>query len=232
MLKKSKQSLIMAASLFLLFIIFTVMVKTIDVRPIGPEQSSVGFASVNKFVFELFGVNPLWYNVSEWMGAAAMATAFGFAMAGLFQLVTRRSIRKVDVPILVLGAFYGILAACYVFFEVVVINYRPVILTQGSVLEASFPSSHTMASICIMATAMIEFHDYLRKRRGWLMAADTAAVLILVLTVVGRMLSGVHWFTDIVAGVILSAALIALFCLALQYTEERSGRAGTADSRK
>jgi len=89
-----------------------------------------------------------------------------------------------------------------------------------------------MASICIMATAMIEFHDYLRKRRGWLMAADTAAVLILVLTVVGRMLSGVHWFTDIVAGVILSAALIALFCLALQYTEERYGRAGTADSRK
>ena len=77
MLKKSKQSLIMAASLFLLFIIFTVMVKTIDVRPIGPEQSSVGFASVNKFVFELFGVNPLWYNVSEWTGAAAMATAFG-----------------------------------------------------------------------------------------------------------------------------------------------------------
>ena len=99
-------------------------------------------------------------------------------MAGLFQLVTRRSIWKVDVPILVLGAFYGILAACYVFFEVVVINYRPVILTQGPVLEASFPSSHTMASICIMATAMIEFHDYLRKRRGWLMAADTAAVLI------------------------------------------------------
>ena len=230
MLKKSKQSLIMAASLFLLFIIFTVMVKTIDVRPIGPEQSSVGFASVNKFVFELFGVNPLWYNVSEWMGAAAMATAFGFAMAGLFQLITRRSIWKVDVPILVLGAFYGILAACYVFFEFVVINYRPVILTQG--LEASFPSSHTMASICIMATAMIEFHYYLRKQSGWLMAADTAAVLILVLTVVGRLLSGVHWFTDIVAGVILSAALIALFCLALQYTEERSGRAGTADSRK
>lgn len=94
----------------------------------------------------------MWYNVSEWLGAVAMATAFGFIMAGLFQLVTRRSIWKVDVPILVLGAFYGILAACYAFFEVVVINYRPVILTQG--LKASYPSSHTMASICIMVTAL------------------------------------------------------------------------------
>ena len=71
-----------------------------------------------------------------------MATAFGYAMAGLFQLVTRRGIWKVDVPILVLGVFYGILAACYVFFEVIVINYRLVILTQG--LEAFYPSSHTV----------------------------------------------------------------------------------------
>lgn len=82
-----------------------------------------------------------------------------------------------------------------------------------------------MASICIMAMALIEFHVYLRKQRGWLLAADTAAVLILALTVVGRMLSGVHWFTDIVAGVILSAALTALFCLALQYIGERSAKA-------
>lgn len=86
MLKKSKQSLIMAASLFLLFIIFTVMVKTIDVRPIGPEQSSVGFASVNKFVFELFGVNPLWYNVSEWMGAAAWRLRSGLPWRGCSSL--------------------------------------------------------------------------------------------------------------------------------------------------
>ena len=111
MLKKSKQSLIMAASLFLLFIIFTVMVQTIDVRPIGPEQSSVGFASVNKFVFELFGVNPLWYNVSEWMGAAAMAEGLVARM--------KRELGREDATVIATGGLAGIVADSTDAFDVV-----------------------------------------------------------------------------------------------------------------
>lgn len=205
--------------LFLIFVVFTVLVKMVDVQAIGPEQSAVGFASVNGVVAELFGVNMVWYQITEWLGAVAVAAAMGFAVLGLVQMVRRRSVWKVDGRILLLGAFYFLVVVFYAFFEVVVINYRPVILAEG--LEASFPSSHTMVSICIMVTAMMQFHHYLRGKRAMLRAADIVFGLILAATVIGRLVSGVHWFTDIVGGVLLASALIALYCTALLYMREK-----------
>lgn len=116
-------------ALFLLFALFTLMVKVVDVKPIGPEQSTVGFAAIHKFMFELFGVNLLWYNMTDWLGLVAIAIALWFAVLGLCQLVKRKSIRKVDFRILLLGAFYMIVIALYLFSEFVVIHYRPVMLS-------------------------------------------------------------------------------------------------------
>lgn len=218
MQKESRKRTIITGILFLVFLLFTVMVKTIDVQPVGPEGSFVGFAHINQFVFELFGVNLLWYSITDWLGAAAIAVSLGFAVMGLSQLIIRRDIRKVDARILLLGVFYLIVVVFYFFFERVIVNYRPVLLS-GS-LEASFPSSHTMIVICIMVTAMLQFHHYLWHRKIWLWAADSISVLIIIVTVIGRLVSGVHWFTDIVGGVLLSAALIYLYHTALNYFED------------
>ena len=120
---------------------------------------------------------------------------------------------------MLLGGFYFIVLIVYAVFEFLVINYRPVILTEE--LDASYPSSHTMLIICVMVTAMMQMHHYLKEKRGWLAAGDAAAVLVIGLTVVGRLLSGVHWFTDIFASMILSSALITLYVAALKYIEEK-----------
>lgn len=222
MQKKSRKGIIITGVLFLVFILFTVMVKTVDVQPIGPEQSSVGLASLNQFVFELFGVNLLWYGITDWLGVVAIAIAFGFAVLGLVQLIKRKNIWKVDSRILLLGAFYFIVVAVYVFFELVIVNYRPIILSQN--LEASFPSSHAMIVICIMVTAMLQFHHYLCNKKLWLRTTDIVSVLIIVVTVVGRLISGVHWFTDIIAGILLSSALIALYYSILKYVEKTQSK--------
>lgn len=111
--------------------------------------------------------------------------------------------------------------AIYVFFEIVIINYRPIILSQS--LEASFPSSHTMIVICIMSTAVLQFHYYLRDKKVCLWTIDIASVLMIAVTVIGRLISGIHWFTDIAAGILLSSALVALYYSTLKYIEEKKG---------
>ena len=196
------------------------MVKTVDVQPVGPDRSKVGLASVNQCVFKFFGVNLLWYDITDWLGVFAIVFALGFAVLGLFQLIKRKSIQKVDCRILLLGVFYVMVIAVYLFFEVVVVNDRPIILSES--LEASFPSSHVMFVNCIMATAMLQFHYYLRERKAWLWMSDIVSVLIITATVIGRLISGVHWFTDIVAGILLSSVLIALYCSALLYFESKN----------
>lgn len=220
MQKKLKKYLIITGGLFLIFILFTVMVKTVDVQPVGPDRSKVGLASVNQCVFKFFGVNLLWYEITDWLGVFAIVFALGFAVLGLFQLIKRKSIQKVDCRILLLGVFYVMVIAVYLFFEVVVVNDRPIILSES--LEASFPSSHVMFVNCIMATAMLQFHYYLRERKAWLWMSDIVSVLIITATVIGRLISGVHWFTDIVAGILLSSVLIALYCSALLYFESKN----------
>lgn len=212
--KKTKIHLTVTSILFLTFAIFTVLVRVVDVMPVGPQHTRVGFATVNLYVSELTGINMLWYDITDWLGVAVIAAALGFSFLGLYQLVKRRSIKKVDPGLLLLGVFYILVIAIYILFEFLVVNYRPVILSQN--LEPSYPSSHTMAAVCIMATAMVQYRHLLRGKRLLLILLDIWSVLIIVVTVVGRLLSGVHWLTDIVGGLLLSSALVMLYISVLE----------------
>ena len=214
-MNKTKRNFTITGILFLLFVFFTFMITKIDVRPIGPENSTVGFASINQFIFELSGTSSLWYNITDWLGIIIILFALGFALLGLFQLLQRKSLFKIDKSILLLGVFYVVIIAFYILFENIIINYRPVLM--DGVLEASYPSSHTMIAICIMSTAIIQFHELFPERKKLLTLLDILSVFIILTTIIGRLLSGVHWFTDIIAGILLSSALIMLYYSILKY---------------
>lgn len=205
-----KQKLwLLPAALWAAFVLFTLLLTCVDVQAIGPQGSAVGFATVNGWAFQLLGVHLLWYHLTDWLGVAAIAIAFGFAVVGLYQWVKRKSIRKVDRHILVLGGFYLLVIGCYLFFEKVVINCRP-ILMDGN-LEASYPSSHTMIVVSIMATASMAFRALCPQKKGWCLAVDIFAAVVIAVTVMGRLIAGVHWLTDIVGGLLLSAALVVSY---------------------
>lgn len=206
--KKNKKRLVWGTLLVVAFVLWTVLVRFVDVRAIGPEGSSVGFAALNRFVHELTGVNWLLYTVTDWLGLVPIAVALGFAILGFAQLIGRKSLWKVDHSILALGVFYIALMATYVFFEIVVINYRPTLI--DGYLEASYPSSTTMLVMCVMPTAVMQLNERI-KNTGFRRCAIIAISGFTAFMVIGRLLSGVHWFTDIIGGTLLSLGLVAMY---------------------
>ena len=206
--KIRKKMFFMGVGLLGAFVLWTVLVSYVDVRAIGQNASSVGFATLNGYVHNLTGVNMFLYTITDWLGLVPIGVAFGFAVLGLVQWVGRKSLFKVDRSILALGGFYIIVLAMYIFFEIVVINYRPVLI--DGYLEASYPSSTTMLVMCVMPTAMMQLHARIKSdvfRRCVLIsiAAFTAFMVI------GRLVSGVHWLTDIIGGALVSAGLVITY---------------------
>ena len=190
------------------FVLWTVLILFVDVRAIGPEGSSVGFASLNGFVHNITGVNMSLYVITDWLGLVPIGVAFGFAVLGLVQWIKRKSLLKVDRSILALGGFYIIVMAVYVLFEIVVINYRPTLI--NGYLEASYPSSTTMLVMCVMPTAMVQFRTRIKndKFRRCIMLAIAVFIAFMV---IGRLVSGVHWITDIIGGALFSAAIVLMY---------------------
>jgi undecaprenyl-diphosphatase len=208
MKKKNLKSLY--ASIFMLwaFVLWTIAVRFIDVRAIGPDGSSVGFATVNAFFHKLTGVHMSLYYITDWLGLVPIAFCVFFAVWGLCQLISRKSLRRVDFSLLALGLFYIVVIACYLLFEEVVINYRPVLI-EG-VLEASYPSSTTLLTLCVMSTAIIQLFARIKPhplKWGVTLLLGTFTLFM----VIGRLLTGVHWFSDIVGGLLLSAGLVLCY---------------------
>ena len=196
------------ASLLVSFVLWTMLVRFVDVRAIGPRESSVGFATLNGFVHNLTGVNMSLYVITDWLGLVPIGVAFVFSILGLVQWIKRKSLVKVDRNILALGVFYIVVMALYILFETVVINYRPTLI--DGYLEASYPSSTTMLVMCVMPTAMIQLRTRI-KNRAFCRCVMLVIIVFVVFMVIGRLVSGVHWITDIIGGALLSAGLVCMY---------------------
>ena len=203
-----KRNFCIALGLLAAFALWTIAIRFIDVQPIGPQGSTVGFATLNSIIHTRTGVHMQLYTITDWLGLVPVAFGFGFAMLGLAQWIKRKSLLKVDRSILVLGGFYIATMAAYLVFESFVINYRPVLIAGN--LEASYPSSTTLLVLCVMPTAMMQLRGRINNRvlRG---GVSIAIASFIVFMVAGRLVSGVHWLTDIIGGILLSAGLVMIY---------------------
>lgn len=192
-------------------LLFTLLVKIVDVDAAGPSGTSIGWSHLNAFFHGLTGEHMILYRVSQVMGIIAILVALVFALYGTAQLAKRRSLFRVDPRVLALGIVYALTVLLYLFFEIVVINYRPVIMPGDSAPEPSFPSSHTMLACVVFLTAAPACKNIFRRMRLRVAPVRYACIALASLTVFFRLFSGVHWLTDIIGGLLYSALLVSLY---------------------
>ena len=219
--KKWKKTMVAGAMLVLLFVVWTLLILHVDVQPVGQNGTNIGFASINTWFHRLTGVHMGIYTITDWLGLVPVVICIGFGAIGLAQWIQRRSLQKVDADILLLGFYYVLVILGYLIFEMVPINYRPIPINGA--MEASYPSSTTLLVLSVMPT--LKFQMDRRARSQTVKGIVTAfVVLFSAFMVIGRLIAGVHWLTDIIGGVILSAGLYLLYCAAVMLADQRRRR--------
>ena len=205
---KEKRNLLTGIGLIGAFALWTALIQCIDVQAVGQNGTKIGFAGFNVWFHQLTGVHMTIYTITDWLGLVPIFICLCFGVLGLVQLIKRRSLRKVDPDLLLLGVYYVLIIVCYLVFEMIPINYRPVLI-EGR-LEASYPSSTTLLVLSVMPT--LTFQVFRRVTNP--LIRKSVAVFVIAFSafmVIGRLLSGVHWATDIIGSVLLSAGLYMLY---------------------
>lgn len=213
---KNKKNFIISSVLIILSIVFTFLVKYIDVKPIGVNNTNIGFSTINSTISNLIGSNMALYHITEYLGYIPIAFALIYALIGIVELIKRKSISKVDREIIILGIFYAIVVILYIFFEKVIINYRPILIDNE--LEASYPSTHTLLSLFLCGSSIIVNNSLFNDKKTKI--TNIILIIIAILIVVGRILSGVHWCTDIIGGILISSALLTAFNSFIKYKKD------------
>ena len=219
---KRKRLLWTGIRLLLLFALWTILIQCVDVQAVGPMDTKVGFATWNAWFHHLTGVNMALYTVTDWLGLVPIAICGCFGIIGLRQWIRRKKLFRVDWDILILGVYYLLVIAGYLLFEMIPINYRPILI--DGYLEASYPSSTTLLVLSVMPTLISQMN----KRCGNRTLRNLAvlfSVLFSLFMVIGRLIAGVHWLTDIVGSAILSAGLFLLYCAAVDYADKKKNDA-------
>ena len=215
---KPRRDLVTGTALLAAFALWTALVQLVDVRPVGQNGTCVGFAAFNVWFHGLTGVHMVLYAITDWLGLVPVAVCLGFGAMGATQLVRRRSLFAVDPDLLLLGVYYVLIAAAYLLFEAFPINYRPIPI--DGVMEASYPSSTTLLVLGVMPTLAYQI-----VRRSKSIQAKVAVVAFVAafsaLMVAGRLVSGVHWATDIVGSILLAAGLFAMYRYAVARADAR-----------
>ncbi len=194
--------------LIMAFIIWTILIQVVDVKPLGQKGTDIGFATVNTWFHSLTGTNMTLYNITDWLGLVPIFVCFIFAGLGMIQVIKRKSLFKVDCDIVLLGVYYVVVIFGYLIFEMIPINYRPILI--NGFMEASYPSSTTLLVLSVMPTLIFQTNRRLKNN----IAKNIINILTMAFSlfmVIGRIVSGVHWLTDIIGSVLLSMGLFSTY---------------------
>ena len=200
------------------FVFWTYLVLIVDVQQAGETGTEVGFATINTWFHEWTGVSLQLYTITDWLGLVPVGICLIFGMIGLLQLIKRKGLRNVDADLILLGIYYVVVIFGYLIFEMIPINYRPIFI-EGR-MEASYPSSTTLLVLSVMPTLVFQVN----RRVGNQNIKKFFKVMTMMFSIFmvgGRLFSGVHWLTDIIGSVLLSAGLFYSYEKAVRHYDKK-----------
>ena len=205
---KERKLLILGIGFIVAFALWTWLIQIIDVKAAGVNGTEIGFSTINTWFHSVTEVNMTIYNITDWLGLVPIFICMFFGGVGFIQLIKRKSLFKVDFDIIALGIYYVIVISGYLIFEMIPINYRPILI--NGFMEASYPSSTTLLVLSVMPTLIFQVNRRLKNATIKRIIRVITAIFT-VFMVVGRLISGVHWLTDIIGSVFLSLGLFYIY---------------------
>jgi len=202
---------IIGISLLFIFLLLIVILK-IDENVV--TENKVGLSSINK-KFLPNKTNDTWNDLTDLLLYFSLVIIFIFVVKGLLELFNQGSIFKVSPDILVLGVFVVIMIMVWIGFDkVIIINKRPY------ANEGSFPSTHVLivTFISLYSVLYVSRNDY---SKGYTIALFIISILSILLTFVGRVKAGEHWFTDSLGGLILGLSFSFLAYGILKFIDSK-----------
>jgi undecaprenyl-diphosphatase len=215
-----KRILFSGILLITVFAIWTLAVLTVDVKPSGVNGTNIGFAALNGWFHEFTGVHMNLYIITDWLGLVPVAACILFGIVGLTQWIKRKSLWKVDYDIIILGIYYIVVITEYLLFEMIPINYRPVLI--NGFMEVSYPSSTTLLVLSVMPTCIFQANRRIKNTS----ARKMLSILISAFStfmVAGRLISGVHWLTDIIGAILLSVGSFYIYKGIVLMNDDKTG---------
>lgn len=226
-MKKSTINIVKLSIGTLIFITLILLLKFVDVKT-GFNNTELGLYSINNFFYESLAtlnnkVSSLFNFLSDIGLYYAFILVFVAIIIGIAQWIKRKSIRLVDFKIISFGISLVLLAIIWIVFDrLLIINYRP------NEDASSFPSTHimivTFVLIGIIPILKNLTHSVFNKRTYKVIDVVTfiAHIFIILLTIVGRLFSKEHWFSDALGGVIMGITLNYLAIVINQIVENRN----------
>ena len=104
-MKNNRKRALFGIVLLAAFVLWTILIRHIDVQKVDPNGTAVRFATLNVWFHQMAGVHMLIYTITDWFGVVPIIICMSFGLMGLVQLVKWRSLLRVDSSILLLGVY-------------------------------------------------------------------------------------------------------------------------------
>lgn len=194
---------IIISILWLILLIFTILVSFVDVKIYNVTNTEIGLYSLNK-IFLVNSINSNYINIiSNGIFLICLLVIILMLLLITFEYFKTKKINKNNLNFII--HFLIMVLIWIIFDKILIINYRPILINGN--IEGSYPSTHVMVSTFVL----LFLSDKLKKIFKNDKIFYIISIGLIIIQSISRILLTMHWFTDIIGGLLIGCLLFFTF---------------------